>query len=160
MKKEFIVILENIRSLYNVGSIFRTTDGLGFEKIYLCGYTPAPTSGRQKLSIHKTALGAEETIFWQSEKSCPILLRKLKKDGYLIIGLESGEKRSTSLNKLKIPKTKNKIALVLGNEVDGLSKNTLKNCDKIAEINMVGQKESFNVSVSFGIAGFWIKNIV
>ncbi len=159
-KKELVVVLENIRSLYNVGSIFRTADGLGFSKIYLCGFTPAPIDGRQKKNISKTALGAEEHILWEKKKSCWRLLEELKKDGFLILGLESGTKKSILLEKLKIKKGDNKIAIILGNEIDGLSSATIKRCDKIIEIPMVGQKESYNVGISFGIAGFWIRQIL
>lgn len=157
-ERKFSVVLENIRSLYNVGSVFRTADGLGFEKIYLCGYTPAPEGGRQKESIHKTALGAEEHISWQKNKSCSSLLKNLKKKGCYVIGLETGMKKSVSLKKVKIPKREKDIVLVFGNEVKGLSKGVLNQCDKIVEIEMEGEKDSFNISVSFGMAGFWLKN--
>jgi tRNA G18 (ribose-2'-O)-methylase SpoU len=158
-EKEFFVVLEKIRSIYNVGSIFRTAEGLGFSEVFLCGYTPAPSDGeRQKSLIHKTALGAEEYIKWKKVKSCSGLLTKLKKENIYIIGLEN-VKNSIPIKKLKIPKKFNKIALILGHEVEGISEKIIKKCDVVVEIPMLGMKESFNVSVAFGIAGFWMKNI-
>lgn len=159
-QRDFYVILEKIRSLYNVGSIFRTAEGLGFSNVFLCGYTPSPGDGeRQKELIHKTALGAEEYIKWKKVKSCSNLLTRLKKQGVYIIGLEAKE-NSISIKKLKMPKRKNKIALVLGHEVEGISEKILKKCDVVAEIPMSGIKESYNVSVAFGIAGFYLKNFI
>lgn len=156
MQKEFHVVLDGIRSLLNVGSVFRTAEALGFKKVFLCGITPAPISGRQKREVHKTALAAEEYIEWEKFGQTWQLLKMLKKEGFYIIGLELTN-RAISLNKFRLPK-KQKIALVIGHERKGISAKILKRCDKIVEIPMVGRKESLNVSVAFGIAAFWLQN--
>lgn len=155
----FVAVLDNIRSLLNVGSIFRTAEALGFEKIYLGGITPAPTSEHHKKIIHKTALGAENFLSWEKSYKTLNIIKKLKKDGFYIIALETIA-RSTPLNKfLKFPNKKQKIALIVGNEVKGINKKYLKYCDKMLKIPMVGKKESLNVSVAFGIGAFWLKNL-
>jgi tRNA G18 (ribose-2'-O)-methylase SpoU len=156
MQKEFYVVLDGIRSLLNVGSVFRTAEALCFKKVFLCGITPSPIGGRQKREIHKTALGAEEYIEWEKFGRTWRLLNALKKEGFYIIGLEL-TKRAISLNKFRLPK-KQKIALVIGHEKKGISSKILKKCHKIVEIPMVGRKESLNVAVAFGIAAFWLQN--
>lgn len=145
---DFYVICDNIRSLENVGSIFRTSDALGVKKIYLCGITGKPPHHK----ISKTALGAEETIPFEYYKQTSRLIDKLKKEKIQIVALEQ-DKKSIPYNKLKphFP-----LALLVGNEVKGVSKAILKKCDKIIELPMNGKKESLNVSVSFGIAGYEI----
>ncbi len=150
-----IAVLDNIRSLYNVGSIFRTADAFNIDKIYLAGYTPAPIKDRQKKEIHKTALGAEEFIEWEKFGKTWKLLENLKKQGFYIIGLET-DKKATDIYKFNLSAGKYKTALVLGNEVKGLSKEVLKRCDKIVKIPMLGKKESLNVSVAFGICIYCI----
>jgi len=152
--KESVVVLDSIRSVHNVGSIFRTADALGVSKIFLCGCTPTPTDrfGRERKDLAKTALGAEKNIKWVYVKDILSALVVLRKEGFEIIAIEQ-DKKSEDCRKIK---TKQKIALVLGNEVDGISKEVLKTVDKITEIPMFGKKESLNVSVSFGIAGFCI----
>lgn len=151
-KKEIILILHEIRSAYNVGSIFRTADATGVSKIYLSGYTPAPIDQFKKENkmISKTALGAEKLIPWERISSTTKLIVKLKKEGMEIIALEQSEK-SIDYRKFK---PKNKIALILGNEVQGMPKSVLNKCDKIIEIPMKGEKESLNVSVATGVALF------
>ena len=151
-KKEIIVICHNIRSAYNVGSIFRTADGAGLDKIILGGYSASPPHPQ----ITKTALGAEKNV--PSEKVAAVWreIDKLKKEGYYIIGLEKikGFKSENIFRfKPRLP-----LVLILGNEVRGLSKDILKRCDEIIYIPMVGQKESLNVAVAFGIAIYQIKN--
>lgn len=153
----FIAVLDNIRSLYNVGSIFRTADAFGVDKICLCGYTPAPTKDRQKKEIHKTALGAEEFIAWEKHSQTWKLLDDLKKQGFYIIGLEI-DKKSVNISKFKPLMKERNIALIVGNEVKGLSQKILERCDKIIKIPMLGKKESLNVGVSFGIAAFYLRN--
>lgn len=150
--KESVVVLDNIRSVHNVGSIFRTSDALGVSKIYLCGCTPIPTDrfGRARRDLTKVALGAEKTVIWEYYKDIFSLISRLKKEKFQIIAVEQ-DKKSEDCRKIKV---KSKIALILGNEVDGLSKDVLDKVDKTAEIPMFGKKESLNVSVSFGIAGF------
>jgi len=154
---ELYAILDNIRSLYNVGSVFRTADAFDFKKIYLCGFTPAPISGRQKLQIHKTALGAEEFVGWEKAGQIGRLIDKLKKQGFYILALEL-DKKAMDISEFKLKPSQKKIALVVGHETRGIAKPILKKCDKIIQIPMVGQKESLNVSVAFGIAAFYLKN--
>lgn len=149
-----VVILDNIRSVYNVGSIFRTSDALGVDKIYLCGVTPAPTDrfGRARQDLAKVALGAEKDIAWEHISDIKEIIKKLKKEKFQIIAVEQ-DKKSVDFKKVK---AKNKVVIVMGTEVTGIDKKTLALCDVIAEIPMVGNKESLNVSVSFGIAGYQI----
>lgn len=144
---ELLLILHNIRSAYNVGSIFRTADAAGVSKIYLGGYTPNPD---QEPKIAKTALGAEKVVPWKYYRQTWRLLKKLKKEGIQIVALEQ-DKKAIDYQKFK-PSWP--MALVLGNEVRGLSKEFLKYADAIIEIPMWGQKESLNVSVAAGIALF------
>ncbi|MCX6757508.1 MAG: TrmH family RNA methyltransferase [Candidatus Nomurabacteria bacterium] len=155
--QENILILHNIRSTENVGAMFRTSDAVGINKIYITGYTPAPLDrfGKKRNDIAKSALGAEEFVPWEQKKSLPALLTKLKKENYLIIGIEQ-DKKSIDYKKVKIGK---KNVFLVGNEVIGIDKKTLEKCDVIAEIPMKGKKESLNVSVSFGVAIFRILNI-
>lgn len=153
---EIVLIAHNIRSTHNIGSIFRTCDGFGVKKIILSGYSPYPrimNDGRlphiaDKLTqqIHKTALGAETMVDFEHQECLDLDL--LKKDGFVIVGLEQ-DNRSISLKNYTSPK---KIALLIGEEVNGLTKDLLKKCDEIIEIPMIGKKESFNVSVATGIA--------
>ena len=149
-----ILILPDIRSAINVGAIFRTSDAAGISKIYLTGWTPRPTDkfGRIQKDIAKSALGAENFVEWEYQKSLVSLISKLKKQGYKIIALEQ-DKRAIDYRKIKIG---NKIAIIVGPEVLGLSKKILDECDIITEIPMYGRKESLNVSVACGIALFRI----
>lgn len=146
--KEFYVICDNIRSLENIGSIFRTSDALGVSKIFLCGISGKPPNHK----ISKTALGAEKTIPFEYCRQTGRLIDKLKKEKVQIVSLEQDKKA--------IPYTKFKpcfpIALILGNEVKGISNKNLKKSDKIIYLPMSGQKESLNVSVAFGVAGYEI----
>ncbi len=152
-----VVILDNIRSSHNVGSIFRTADALGIGQVILTGTTPAPIDrfGRQRADIAKVALGGEKSVKWQYEKDILVVIRKLKKEGFQIIAIEQA-KNSVDYKKIKI---KNKTAFVLGEEVKGVALAILKLADTIAEIPMHGQKESLNVSVAFGVALFRILNM-
>lgn len=143
-KKEICVILDNIRSRENVGSIFRTADAVGVAKIYLCGITPKPPHEK----ISKTALGAEKWITWEYHRQTWQLLKKLKKENYKIIALEqTKESANIFVFRPKFP-----LVLIVGNEVKGLSPKILKYCDKKIAIPMLGKKESLNVSVAAGIA--------
>ena len=154
-----IIILDNIRSLFNVGSIFRTADAAGVEKIYLCGITPTPTDrfGRIRPQLAKVSLGAERTMNWEYVESASKLINKLKKEKFKILAVEQSKKSIPYLN-LRIKKSDlNKIVLIFGNEVDGISEIILKKADKILEIPMSGKKESLNVSVSFGIVVFGLR---
>jgi 23S rRNA (guanosine2251-2'-O)-methyltransferase len=155
--KENILILNDIRSVENVGAMFRTADAAGINKIYLTGYTPAPIDrfGRKRADLHKSALGAEEFVAWEQSENISTLLSKLKKEKYLIIGIEQAP-NSIDYKKVKIG---NKNVFLVGTEVTGIPKSLLKKCDIIAEIPMKGQKESLNVSVSLGIGLFRILNL-
>ncbi len=146
------VLLHNIRSAHNVGSIFRTCDAAGVSRVYLTGYTPAPTDrfGRAQKDIAKTALGAERTVAWEYHKNPLSLIVKLKKDGKRIVGIEQDE-RAQNYRSLTLKK---QIVFLLGNEVRGLSKQLRDACDTIVEIPMRGKKESLNVSVAAGIVLF------
>ena len=156
-KQQNILILDNIRSVENVGAIFRTADAAGIDKIYLVGYTSAPLDrfGRKRGDLAKSALGAEEFVKWEQKKTIQPLITKLKKEGYLIIALEQ-DKKSIDYKKVKL---QNKNAFIMGTEVTGVSKEVLKKSDIIAEIPMLGKKESLNVSVACGIALFRICNL-
>lgn len=153
-----VVIAHNIRSTHNVGAILRNCDGFGVRKLYVSGYTPHPIVPgdsrlphiRNKLAkqIGKTALGAEHTVPTAYANDLPTLLQQLKQDGYRIVALEQSD-RSILLPQYQPPE---KIALLLGEEVHGITPDLLNRCDDILEIPMVGQKESFNVSVATGIA--------
>jgi tRNA G18 (ribose-2'-O)-methylase SpoU len=153
---EIIVIAHNIRSTHNVGAIFRTAEGFGVKKIILSGYTPYPLLEKDSrlphiatkltLQIHKTALGAENIVPFAYEEH--VNLESLRSAGYRLVGLEQ-DNRSISLSSYTPPE---KIALILGEEVHGIPAELLAECEDIIEIPMVGQKESFNVSVAAGIA--------
>ncbi|MFC1756849.1 TrmH family RNA methyltransferase [Patescibacteria group bacterium] len=154
MKKEIYLILHNIRSLHNVGSIFRTADGAGVEKIFLTGYTPSPLDmfGKTRKKIAKIALGAEKSVPWEKHQDIGKLITKLKnyRDRISIVGVEQSDK-AVDYRKYR---TKYPLALIMGNEVRGLSKQALKKCDKIIEVPMYGEKESLNVAVTTGIVLF------
>lgn len=147
--KEIYVILHNIRSSFNVGSIFRTADAVCVKKIFLTGYTPRPDKNKK---IEKTALGAEKYVEWEYYRNISYLLNKLKKEKIYLVAVEQSEK---SIPYYKF-KPKFPLALILGNEVRGLSKNILKKVDVILEIPMFGKKESLNASVAFGIVAYSI----
>lgn len=137
-----VLILHNIRSVFNVGSIFRTADAFGVKKIFLTGYTPDPAQ--------KTALGAEKYVEWEKVKSIQRLIKKLKEEKFFIISLEQ-TKKSIKIQKFSKGKIK-KFALILGNEVKGIPKSIRDHSDAVVEIPMHGKKESLNVSVAVGIA--------
>lgn len=144
------LILHNIRSLHNVGSIFRTSDVMGVKKIFLSGYTPTPYDffGYLRKNFQKTSLGAEKYVEWEKTKNIGILIKRLKKENFQIIALEQS-KESRDIQKFK---PKKKFALIVGNEVRGIPKSVLKVSDAVLEIQMRGKKESLNVSVAAGIA--------
>jgi len=142
------VVCDNIRSLENIGSIFRTSDALNVSKIFLCGISGTPP--RQKIS--KTALGSENRIKWEYHKLTWRLIEKLKKENVFVVALEQ-TKNALVYTKLK---PKFPLALVIGNEIKGVSPSVLKRADKIIYLPMFGEKKSLNVSVAFGIAGYEI----
>ena len=151
---EIVIILHNIRSTHNVGSMFRTADAAGVKKIYLTGYTPKPIDrfGRPQKDIAKTALGAQEYIKWEASEINDTL-KHLKEDGFSIVSVEQ-DSRSVPIDTFK---PAGKIALVLGNEVKGVSKQLRDKSDSIVEIPMYGKKESLNVSVTAGIVLFMLR---
>lgn len=151
--QQLYLIAHNIRSLHNVGAIFRTADSFGVHKIYLTGYTGAPL-GKNADKISKVALGAEQFVPWEKVKNLGPLLKKLKASGVRIAVLENNVKYKTT----PLPKFKAKfpIALVLGEETKGNTKKILDLADDILEIPMHGQKESLNVSVACGVALYQI----
>src|SRR3989338_8503607 len=157
VSQENILIIHNVRSVGNVGAMFRTADAVGINKIYLTGYTPAPLDrfGRKRGDLAKSALGAEEFVPWEQKKNLPALLSKLKKEKFLIIGIEQA-KNSIDYKKVKL---KNKNVFIVGPEVTGIPVNILKKCDIIAEIPMRGKKESLNVSVALGVVLFQMLKI-
>ncbi len=151
-----ILILENIRSVHNVGAIFRTADAAGVDKIVLVGITPAPIDrfGRARADLAKAALGAEKTMAWKQVTNVGEAVAELRADGFQIISLEQAE-GSVDYKKVKVGE---KVAIIVGNEVDGVSKEALAMSDVVAEIPMAGGKESLNVSVATGVALFRIFN--
>lgn len=155
--KQTILILHDIRSTHNVGAMFRTAEAAGVSKIYISGYTPAPLDrfGRERKDVAKSALGAEKMIPWFEVKSLGVLISKLKKEKFQVIGIEQSSK-SVDYKKVK---AKDKTIFLVGNEVTGISPAILKKCDVVAEISMKGRKESLNVSVALGIALFRILGI-
>lgn len=144
-KNPFIVVLDNIRSLNNVGSVFRTSDALLIEAIYLCGITAKPPHK----DIQKTALGATLSVDWKYYETTQEAVESLRKNKYKIISIEQVEK-STSLVDFKVEKN-NKYALVFGNEVKGVAQDIVDISDECIEIPQYGTKHSFNISVSTGI---------
>ncbi len=150
--KEFFVIAHNIRSLLNVGSIFRTADAFGISKIYLTGYTGTPANEFHKKRMGKVSLGAENFVPWEYKASAVRLIKDLRLKKINIIALEN-IKGSIYIGKFK---PKFPLALVLGEEVRGISKPILELCDRVVEIPMLGKKESLNVSVAFGVAAYEI----
>lgn len=150
--KTCVLVLDNLRSVENTGSIFRTAEGLGVSKIILVGTTPAPLDrfGRKRADFAKVSLGSEDLIEWEYKKEIREVLRELKENDFQIISLEQ-TKSSISLWECK---PRGMFALIVGNEVDGVSPEALATSDQIVEIPMVGEKESLNVSVSTGIALF------
>lgn len=146
-KKQLVVLLDDVRSMNNVGSIFRTCDCLGIGQIYLCGITGSPPHR----DIYKTSLGAENSIDWEYHEDIETLINILKSENYIIAGLEQTDK---SINIRNFDPQSKPVAIIVGNEVEGISDKALALCDEILEIPQFGTKHSFNVAVSCGIA-FW-----
>ncbi len=146
------IVLDNVRSMNNVGSVFRTCDAFLVEKLYLCGITPTPPHR----DIRKTALGAEESVNWEYAKSPLELLERLKKESYRIIGIEQAEKK-IFLNNFK-PNLDEKFVFVFGSEVGGVSQEIINSCDEIIEIPQEGTKHSLNISVSLGVVLWHYRN--
>ena len=144
-KTPLVVVLDNVRSLHNVGSVFRTADAFLVEAVYLCGITSTPPHAE----IHKTALGAENTVDWKYFEDTHKAVDELKSMAYTVFAIEQAE-GSTLLPDLKLDKTQ-KYAVILGNEVKGVQQSVVDACDSCIEIPQFGTKHSLNVSVTGGI---------
>jgi len=145
-------LVDNVRSIYNVGSIFRTSDGLGLNHIHLCGITPTPDNPK----LAKTALGAEQSIEWTYHRNSLDVVSQAKLEGKIILALESTGQSQSIFAAIKEIQN-NPVLLVVGNEVQGVDPGILSQSDKISHIPMFGKKESFNVATAFGIAAFLIR---
>jgi 23S rRNA (guanosine2251-2'-O)-methyltransferase len=154
-----IAVLDNLRSVHNVGSIFRTCNAVGVDKIYLCGTTPTPLDhkGLKRKDFAKVALGAEETLTWEYCESTAQCVKKLKDEGCYILSLEQDE-NAIDYKAVDILDKKD-IAFILGNEVEGITKDILKSSDVILEIPMLGTKESLNVTIAAGIVFYRVLGI-
>jgi 23S rRNA (guanosine2251-2'-O)-methyltransferase len=152
MKHEMAILLHNVRSAHNVGSIFRTADAAGVSRMFLSGYTPLPVDrfARAQKEIAKIALGAEQHVEWLHVHGLHRSINRMKLEGWQIVGVEQS-KQSVDYKKFK---PKKKTLLIFGNEVRGISSALLKKCDVIVEIPMHGKKESLNVAVTAGIILF------
>ena len=144
-KTPLVVVLDDVRSMYNVGSVFRTGDAFRIEALYLCGISATPPA----TEIHKTALGAEDSVEWQHFGSALEAVKRLKENGYVVLAVEQCE-GSTKLHEF-IPEQDKKYAVVLGNEVKGVHQDVIDACDGCLEIVQLGTKHSMNVSVTAGI---------
>ena len=144
-KTPIIIVLDNIRSLNNIGSVFRSSDAFRIEKIYLCGITAQPPHR----DIHKTALGATESVDWEHVEDTVELIEKLKADNVITLSIEQAE------NSLKLdvfqPQKNQKYAIVMGNEVDGVQQSVINASDHVLEIPQIGTKHSLNISVCTGV---------
>jgi 23S rRNA (guanosine2251-2'-O)-methyltransferase len=154
-----VAVLDNLRSVYNVGSIFRTANAVGIEKIYLCGTTPTPLDNkrRKRNDFAKVALGAEESIAWEYTASTKDCLEKLREENVYIIAIEQDD-ASVDYKNIFL-EGRDSVAFVIGPEVIGMDKETLSLCDVVAEIPMQGSKESLNVTIAFGIAVYRILGV-
>lgn len=154
-----IAVLDNLRSVYNVGSIFRTANAVGIEKIYLCGTTPTPLDkkGLKRKDFAKVALGAEDTVVWEYREDTKSLVQELKNNGYYCISFEQ-DIHAVDYKEVDIGTIKD-VVFVIGNEVDGITKNVVDLSDIVAEIPMLGTKESLNVTIAFGIGVYRILGI-
>jgi 23S rRNA (guanosine2251-2'-O)-methyltransferase len=155
-KSNFAFILDNVRSLQNVGSVFRTGDSFRVEQIFLCGITGTPPHR----DIQKTALGATDSVQWTYEEEVIPLITKLKKEDWIIVAIEQTQ-NSTFLQEFDI-QTSKKYAFILGNEVNGVSQDVIENCDLVLEIPQIGTKHSLNIAVTAGIIAwqFYSKSIL
>ena len=149
-KLPFVAVFNNIRSLYNVGSMFRTADGVGIDKLYLCGITGHPPDPK----ISKTALDAEERVSWEHSWDILSVIRRLKEENYQIVLLEQ-TKESVSYQSFE---PKFPVCLIVGNEISGISDQILSLCDAAIEVEMAGHKNSLNVTVAFGVVAYHIRN--
>jgi tRNA G18 (ribose-2'-O)-methylase SpoU len=154
-----IVVLDNLRSVFNVGSIFRTANAVGVDMIYLCGTTPTPLDkkGLRRKDFAKVALGAEDTVKWEYKETTKSVIEELLSEGHYVIALEQDEK-SVDYNEVSI-KGKENVTFVIGHEVDGITNDVRELCNVIAEIPMLGTKESLNVTIAFGVGVYRILGV-
>ncbi|MBP9864511.1 TrmH family RNA methyltransferase [Patescibacteria group bacterium] len=145
------VIVHNIRSAQNVGSLFRTADSLGISKLWLTGYTPVPSHVR----VAKTALGAESSVEWEQVLDVEEVIQRAKKEGRRLVGLEL-DPRAVPLSDFHPPV---KMTLLIGNEVEGITPSLLSSCDDVVSLSQHGIKESMNVAVATGIAAYWLLHV-
>jgi tRNA G18 (ribose-2'-O)-methylase SpoU len=147
------VLLDNIRSAWNVGSILRSADGFGFGHAYLCGITPTP----ENEAVTKTSLGAENSVAWWYHKDAVKLVKGLKKEGHIIQALEEHERaidiRDAAASESPSRPANNSV-LIVGNEITGVDPQLIDLCDRVFHIPMLGEKRSFNVAIAFGIAAY------
>lgn len=150
-KGERAVLLDNIRSAWNVGSIFRSADGFGFTHAYLCGITPTPEND----SVQKTSLGAEDSVPWSYHKDALQLVKGLKREGWIMLGLEE-DPRGVAVNEIDFANDgiRRDTALIVGNEITGVDPGLLELCDQIISIPMRGEKKSLNAAIAFGVAAY------
>lgn len=146
------VILDNIRSAHNVGAIFRTCDGAGVDKLFLCGYTPTPIDrfGRSVAEVHKTSLGAVDFVAWEYRDDVKELVKELQSQSIPVVVIEQTAS-SESIYDVKLPVS---CALVFGNEIEGVQSSVCKMADRVVEIPMRGKKESLNVGTTVGVVLF------
>jgi tRNA G18 (ribose-2'-O)-methylase SpoU len=149
-------LLDNIRSVYNVGAIFRTADGVGLQHLFLCGLTPTPV---ENPSLSKTALGAELTLPWSQHLNAVALTEQLREDGYSLVGLECTSKATPIYRFKGEPPDAKPMVLIVGNERAGVDPGILDLCDVVLALPMMGEKESLNVAVAFGVAAYWLSYI-
>jgi tRNA G18 (ribose-2'-O)-methylase SpoU len=154
--RTIVAVLPDIRSLHNVGSMFRTADAGGVSHVYLVGYTPTPVDRfeRKRAEIAKTALGAEEKIPWSSHDDLKTVIDDLRSQGFQIVMCESGTKLAVPYDEVSYG---DRVALIVGSEVEGIPQDILPLADTIIEIPLLGTKESLNVSVAFGIALYGVR---
>ncbi len=151
---EIEVLLDNIRSIYNVGSIFRTAASVGVSKLHLCGMTATPENPR----LAKTAIGAEELVAWEYRHNALHAAKSLQDEGFSLWSIEGGEE-ATSLFDAKPPQNKQKLMLIIGNELAGIDPEIMEISERILYIPMQGGKESLNLTVAFGIAAYFLRYI-
>ncbi|MBI4094657.1 MAG: TrmH family RNA methyltransferase [Candidatus Liptonbacteria bacterium] len=152
--RDLVVILHNVRSIHNVGSIFRTAEAAGAKKIYLAGFTPSPVDrvGALRSQFRKVSLGAERTLPWEKISNVNGLMQKLReKQNYRVYAVEQTDRSKPYYELRRVPR---RCALILGNEVRGIPRSVWKNADEVMDIPLQGKKESLNVSVAAGIALF------
>jgi tRNA G18 (ribose-2'-O)-methylase SpoU len=152
--KRVAILLDNIRSAWNVGSILRSADGFGFSHVYVCGITPTPDNE----AVTKTSLGAEDSVPWSYHKDAVRLVKGLRAEGWRVYGIEEDARAQEIRHANNITHNGHGEVLIVGNEVTGIDPDLLDLCDSIFYIPMRGEKKSFNVAIAFGIAAYALRN--